>query len=146
MNSAGESNTAVPYVSIVDDDESVREAISNLLRSVGLTTEVFASAEAFLRSERLKNTTCLILDVRMPGMNGFELQELLGAAKYRIPIIFITAHANDLEARNRAMRAGAIDFLCKPFSEEILLKDVYAAISLLDTTEFADTPRRNAAS
>ena len=117
----------IPHISIVDDDESVREAIKSLLRSVGLGAEVFGSAEEFLKSGRMKNTACLILDVRMPGMTGLELQELLVAANYEIPIIFITAHASDGEARNRALQAGAVDFLCKPFSEEILLKDVYTA-------------------
>src|ERR1051325_3379755 len=130
MNS--ESNTIqehssaakTPHVSIVDDDESVREAIKSLLRSVGLGADVFASAEEFLKSDRLKNTACLILDVRMPGINGLELQELLAAAHYKIPIIFITANVSDGEARNRALQSGAVDFLSKPFSEETLLKDV----------------------
>ena len=129
MNSESkeQSSTAkTPHVSIVDDDESVREAIKSLLRSVGLGADGFASAEEFLRSDRLKNTACLILDVRMPGVNGLELQELLGAAHYKIPIIFITANISDREARNRALRSGAVDFLSKPFSEETLLKEVYA--------------------
>jgi FixJ family two-component response regulator len=127
-NTVQEQSGAVetPHISIVDDDESVREAIKSLLRSVGLGADVFASAEEFLKSDRLKNTACLILDVRMPGMTGLELQELLAAAHYKIPIIFITAHVSDREARNRALQAGAVDFLSKPFSEEILLKDVYA--------------------
>ena len=116
-----------PHVSIVDDDESVREALKSLLRSVGFGAEVFASAEEFLKSDRLKNTACLILDVRMPGMSGLELQEQLAAAHHKIPIIFITAHVSDREARNRALQAGAVDFLSKPFREEVLLKDVYAA-------------------
>jgi FixJ family two-component response regulator len=133
MSSPGESNTVeaksaaqIPHVSIVDDDESVREAIKSLLRSVGLGADVFASAEEFLKSDRLKDTACLILDVRMPGMTGLELQERLASTEYKIPIIFITAHVSDQEARNRALQAGAVDFLRKPFSEEILLKDVYA--------------------
>ena len=125
-NTIQERPGAAPHVSIVDDDECVREAIKSLLRSVGLGADVFASAEEFLKSERLKNTACLILDVRMPGMNGLELQELLAAAQYEIPIIFITAHVSDREACNRALRAGAVDFLSKPFSEETLLKHVYA--------------------
>jgi FixJ family two-component response regulator len=115
-----------PHVSIVDDDESVREAIKSLLRSVGFGADVFASAEEFLRSDRLKDTTCLILDVRMPGMNGLELQERLASLEYKIPIIFITAHVSDQEARHRALQAGAVDFLRKPFSEETLLEGVYA--------------------
>jgi FixJ family two-component response regulator len=115
-----------PHISIVDDDESVREAIKSLLRSVGLGADVFASAEEFLKSDRVQDTACLILDVRMPGMSGLELQESLAAAHYKIPIIFITAHVSDREAGKRALQAGAIDFLSKPFSEDVLLKDVYA--------------------
>lgn len=118
----------IPRVSIVDDDESVREAIKSLLRSVGLGAEVFASAEDFLNSGDLRETACLILDVRMPGMSGLELQQHLASDNCRIPIIFITAHASDREARARALQLGAIDFLLKPFSEDALLNDVYAAL------------------
>jgi len=126
-NTVQEGAVETPHISIVDDDESVREAIKSLLRSVGLGADVFASAEEFLTSGRLNDTACLIVDLRMPGMTGLELQELLAAAQYNIPIIFITAHVSDREARNRALHAGAVDFLSKPFSEETLLKDVYAA-------------------
>ncbi|HEX8139568.1 MAG TPA: response regulator [Pyrinomonadaceae bacterium] len=118
----------IPHVSVVDDDESVREAIRSLLRSVGLSADVFASAEDFLNSGHLHETACLILDVRMPGMGGLELQQQLASDNRRIPIIFITAHASDEEARSRALRLGAIDFLFKPFSEDALLNDVYAAL------------------
>jgi FixJ family two-component response regulator len=117
-----------PRVSIVDDDDSVREAIRSLLRSVGLRADVFASAEEFLKSDALKDTACLILDIRMPGMSGLELQARLAAAHYKIPLIFITAHASDREARTRALQAGAVDVLYKPFNEEVLLKHVYAAL------------------
>ena len=118
----------IPHVSVVDDDESVREAIKSLLRSVGLSAEVFASAEDFLNSGDLGDTACLILDVRMPGMGGLELQQQLASDNQQIPIIFITAHASDTEARARAFQLGALDFLFKPFSEEALLSDVYAAL------------------
>jgi FixJ family two-component response regulator len=136
MNSSTQSNTVqdksgaleIPHVSIVDDDESVREAIKSLLRSVGLRVDVFASAEEFLKSDALKDAGCLIVDLRMPGMSGLELQARLGAAQYKIPLIFITAHASDREARARALQAGAVDFLSKPFHEEVLLKHVYAAL------------------
>ena len=117
-----------PRVSIVDDDESVREAISSLLRSIGLEAKVFASAEQFLNSDYQHNADCLILDVRMPGMTGLQLQEKLASAKCDIPIIFITAHVSDREAKARALRSGAVDFLIKPFKEDDLLNDVYIAL------------------
>ena len=115
-------------VSIVDDDESVREAINSLLRSVGLHAEVFASAEEFLSSGYQHNAECLILDVRMPAMSGLQLQEQLTCDNCDIPIIFITAHVSDTQARTRALQSGAVDFLIKPFSEEALLDDVYTAL------------------
>lgn len=118
----------IPHISVVDDDESVREAIKSLIRSVGLDADVFASADDFLNSGDLRDTACLILDVRMPGMSGLELQQRLASDNCRIPIIFITAHASDSEARARALQSGAIDFLLKPFSEDALLNDVYAAL------------------
>jgi FixJ family two-component response regulator len=118
----------IPRVSIVDDDESVRDAIKSLLRSMGLVADAFASAEDFLKSDYLQNAACLILDVRMPGMSGLELQQQLVSASCRIPIIFITAHASDMEARTRALQSGAVDFLRKPFSEEALLDAVYQAL------------------
>ena len=114
-------------ISIVDDDESNREAVSTLLKSAGFTVEAFASAEDFLNSTHRHHTGCLVLDLRMPGMNGLELQQRLAAAKYRIPIIFITAQ-NDEESRTRAFQAGAIDFLPKPFREEALLQAVQVAL------------------
>ncbi len=127
-NTAGEKTKELARVSIVDDDESVREAIKSLLKSVGLNAEVFSSANDFLNSDRINNTDCLILDLCMPGMSGLELQDRLVSSAYRIPIIFITAHAQDMEARNRALQAGALDFLCKPFDEETLLDHVYSAL------------------
>jgi FixJ family two-component response regulator len=114
-------------IAVVDDDEAIREATESLIRSVGLRAAVFASAEDFLRSSQLQDITCVIVDVRMPGMSGLELQRQLATAHYAIPIIFITTHG-DAEARAQALRAGAVDFLDKPFSDEILLQAVQAAL------------------
>ena len=122
------NNPKTPRVSIVDDDESVREAIKSLLRSVGLTVEAFASGQEFLNSDYQHNTECLILDVRMPGMSGLQVHEQLICADCKIPVIFITAHLTDMESKTRALQSGAIDFLIKPFSEEALLNDVYKAL------------------
>jgi FixJ family two-component response regulator len=117
----------VPLISVVDDDDSVRESLSGLIRSVGFGVVVFASAEEFLDSDRLRNTDCLILDVRMPGMNGLDLQRWLATSHCEIPVIFITAHGDE-EARARALNGGAVDYLLKPFSEEALLNAIDAAL------------------
>jgi FixJ family two-component response regulator len=114
------SQVAMPLISIVDDDEGIRQALKSLIDSVGFRAEVFDSGEKFLNSPYLSQTDCLIADVRMPGMSGLELQDRLSAAGCSIPIVFISAH-DDNEARARALRAGAIDFLQKPFSEDSLL-------------------------
>jgi FixJ family two-component response regulator len=114
-------------IAVVDDDEAIREATESLIRSVGFRAVVFPSAEDFLRSSHLQDTACLIVDVRMPGMSGLELQRQLAAANYSMPIIFITAHGDE-EARARALRAGAVAFLDKPFSDEVLLRAVQAAL------------------
>jgi FixJ family two-component response regulator len=114
-------------ISIVDDDESIREAIQSLLRSVGFRTKTFASAEQFLQSDQIENTACLILDVRMPGMSGLELQRRLIATQCRIPIVFVTAHGDE-EVRSRALQEGAVEFLLKPFSEEALLNAIQVAL------------------
>ena len=113
-------------VFVVDDDPSVRGAMRSLLRSVGFDAEVFASAEELLSSGRLPATSCLILDVRMPGMSGTELQEHLIATGHDVPIIFISAHADEHE-RARALNRGAIDWLQKPFSEDVLLDAIAKA-------------------
>jgi FixJ family two-component response regulator len=117
----------IPLIAVVDDDEAIREAVQSLLRSVGLRAEVFASAEDFWHAGHLQDTACLIVDVRMPRMSGLEFQRQLAAANCPIPIIFITAHGDE-EARGRALRAGAVDFLDKPFSDEVLLRAVHAAL------------------
>jgi len=114
------SEVAMPLISIVDDDEGIRQALKSLIDSVGFRAEVFDSGEKFLNSPYLSQTDCLIADVRMPGMSGLELQDRLSAAGRSIPIVFISAH-EDKEARARGLRAGAIDFLQKPFSEDSLL-------------------------
>jgi FixJ family two-component response regulator len=116
----------IPKISIVDDDESVREALKSLLKSAGFKPEAFASAEEFLKSGHLPGIACLILDVRMPGMSGLELQDRLSASRQRVPIIFISAHGDE-EARERALESGAVAFLQKPFSDEALLKAIDAA-------------------
>jgi FixJ family two-component response regulator len=118
----------IPLISVVDDDSSVRDSVRGLLRSVSFAVVVFASAEEFLSSDRARETDCLILDVRMPGMSGFELQSRLVASYPQMPVIFITAHGDE-ELRSRALRGGAVDFLLKPFSEEALLTAVQAALS-----------------
>ena len=116
-----------PLIAVVDDDESVREAIESLLRSVGLRVEVCDSAEDFLQSGHLPDTACLIVDVRMPRMSGLELQRQLATVHCPIPLIFIMTH-EDGETRARALNAGAVAFLYKPFSDQILLGAVHTAL------------------
>ena len=118
----------VPLVTIVDDDDSQRTSLANLIRSVGFEPQGFASAEAFLGSKDARNTPCLILDVRLAGMNGLDLQRHIVAANWRIPIVFVTSHADD-DARARALEAGAVGFLYKPFLEKELLSAMDAAFS-----------------
>jgi FixJ family two-component response regulator len=117
-----------PLIAIVDDDESVRSAVHGVLKSVGLTTRSFASAEEFLRSGDQSETACLITDIQMPGMSGLELQAMLAEEELRIPIIFITAYG-DAKTRTQAMRAGAVEFLGKPFDDEVLLESVRTALA-----------------
>ena len=118
-----------PLISVVDDDDSVRESLQSLMRSVGLAVNVFPSAEEFLNWNHLRDTDCLILDVHMPGMSGIELQRHLMARHYEMPIIFITAHASETEVRSRALRNGAVDYLAKPLSEDALLNAVHLALN-----------------
>jgi FixJ family two-component response regulator len=113
-------------VAIVDDDGSMRTALLGLLKSAGIPARAFSSADEFLRSRAEPETSCLVVDLRMPGMSGLELQAHLGARSAGIPVLFITAHG-DAEARARAMRAGAIRFLQKPFDDEELLEGIRAA-------------------
>lgn len=116
-----------PAIFVVDDDASVRDAISNLLESVGLRGETFASADEFLNAPRPEVPSCLILDVKLPGRNGLEVQEQMESIGNRIPIVFITAHG-DVPMTSRAMKAGAVDFLAKPFQKKALLDAVHQAI------------------
>jgi len=121
------ADTPLRCISIVDDDASIRDALKSLMRSVRFNVEAFASAEEFLASRRLNDTSCLILDVNLPGMSGFDLQNHLNIERPGIPIIFITAHADE-SSRQRALKAGAIDFLGKPVRRETLFKAIQAAI------------------
>ena len=116
-----------PLVAVVDDDDSVRESLGGLFRSVGYAARGFASADAFLQSDDLTKTDCVILDVRMPGMSGLELQRQLVASHPDVPVIFMTAH-DDARARAQALSGGAVDYLIKPFSEEALLDAVRVAL------------------
>lgn len=119
-------------VYVVDDDASIRESLSSLLRSAGMRVEVFPSALAFLDQTRFDPFACVVLDVRMPGLDGFGLQERLAAIGQDIPIIFITGHG-EVPLAVRAMRAGAIDFLNKPFEDTDLLGAIELALSHLSS-------------
>jgi FixJ family two-component response regulator len=118
---------SVPLIAIVDDDDALRNSLDDLLQSVGFRVQGFASAEAFLQANHAPETACLILDVRLPGMHGLELQRQLVAAHWGMPIIFVTAYA-DGDVRARALAAGAVAFLYKPCREEDLLHAIEAAL------------------
>jgi FixJ family two-component response regulator len=122
-NGEARHETTISLVGIVDDDESIRDAISSLLRSVGYRCAVFPSAEAFLDSGQVDETDCVVLDIRMPGLSGLDLQARLRAMKVRIPVIFVTARCED-EVRARAFQDGAAAFLPKPFGEDALLNAI----------------------
>jgi FixJ family two-component response regulator len=116
-----------PTIFIVDDDASVREAVSNLLESVGFNVQAFASTEGFRNAPRPDAPSCLVLDIKLPGANGLDFQEALARAGISIPIIFITAHG-DVPMTSRAMKAGAVEFLMKPFQKEDLLTAIDHAL------------------
>jgi FixJ family two-component response regulator len=118
---------AAPVVFVVDDDPSVRRAIKRLVESVGLQVELFGSAQEFLRSKRPNAPSCLVLDIRLPGISGLDFQRELADANIHIPIIFITAHG-DIPMTVRAMKAGAVEFLTKPFRDQDLLDAVHVAL------------------
>jgi FixJ family two-component response regulator len=120
--------THVSLISVVDDDQSLRESLEGLLKTLGYDSTVFSSAESFLSSEALAKTACLILDVRMPGMSGPELQRELISRRRNIPTIFITAQADE-DMVARVMADGAVDCLRKPFSEDSLLEAVGRALA-----------------
>src|SRR3984957_9159359 len=127
----------IPLISIVDDDDAHRSSLENLIRSVGWRAQGFSSAEAFLSSNHAHDTRCLVLDIRMPGMSGPELQRQMAVANSHIPIIFITAHEDDVQ-RSQALEAGAVAFLHKPFYEEELLNAIDAALK--DSRAWIDHP------
>lgn len=120
-------NEAEAMVFVIDDDESMREALESLIRSVGLNVQTFASAHEFLRSDRADVPACLILDVRMPGLSGLDLQRDMVEANIHVPIIFITGHG-DIPMTVRAMKAGAVEFLTKPFRDQDLLDAIQQAL------------------
>ena len=120
-------NSEEPIVFAVDDDASMREALSRLFRSVGMRAQIFASAEQFLMFKRPEAPGCLVLDVRMPGLSGLDLQRELAAGNLGLPIIFITGHG-DIPMSVQAMKAGAVEFLTKPFRDQVLLDAIHQAI------------------
>lgn len=118
-----------PLVAVVDDDESVRESLPDLLEAFGFRSKVFSSAEEFLSSDGVSQVKCLVLDIAMSGMSGFDLQQELKVRGYNIPIVFITAQ-KDETVRKRALEGGAVGFLPKPFSDTALLKALNTALGL----------------
>ena len=118
-----------PLISVVDDDESVRESLPDLLREFGFAAQTFSSAEEFLASDFIGQTRCLVLDIAMPGMTGPDLQHELARRRQEIPIIFITAHADET-VRPRMLELGAVECLFKPFSETALLEALNAAFRM----------------
>ncbi len=116
-----------PLIAIVDDDDSLRNSLENLIRSFGFQAQGFSSADAFLSWKPARDTACLILDVRMPGMNGLDLQRQMTTRNWRVPIVFITSHADD-HAEARARENGAVAFLYKPCRDEELLNAIEAAL------------------
>lgn len=123
----------MPLISIVDDDLSVRRALRRLLQSAGYSVETFASAGEFLGSSPVGRTACLVLDIRLEGMTGFELQERLAADRAGIPTIFITAH-DDAPTRERVQRAGVAAYLPKPFDQSAFLAAIQKVVTPADTT------------
>jgi FixJ family two-component response regulator len=121
-------NSPTSVVFVIDDDASVRDALGNLLESVGLYAEVFGSTEEFLKAKRPEVPSCLVLDVTLPGMNGLEFQEMLSRAGNPIPIVFITAFG-DIPMTSKAMKAGAVEFLAKPFQKDDLLTAIDQALA-----------------
>jgi FixJ family two-component response regulator len=138
--------TGAPTVFVIDDDTLVRAAIQGLLKSVSLRSEAFATAREFLQSKRPDGPSCLILDVRLPGVNGLDFQQELADADILIPIIFITGHA-DIPMTVKAMKSGAVEFLTKPFRDQDLLDAIHQALDRdrvirLQQSEFAEVRKR----
>jgi FixJ family two-component response regulator len=122
-----ENITRTGIIAIVDDDEALREALGSVMKAAGFVPRTFASAEEFLTCDDCDDTACLILDVRLPGMSGIELQRRLAESNSRLPIIFVTAHG-DASLRDSLTRAGAVAFFCKPVRSEALLKEIQTAL------------------
>jgi FixJ family two-component response regulator len=142
FNVVKEQADTPPTVFVIDDDASVREALSSLLRSVGLQVEVFGSAPEFLRGRLPDVAGCLVLDVRLPGLSGLDFQAELAGARINLPIIFITGHG-DIPMSVRAMKAGAVEFLPKPFREQDLLDAVQIALERDRSRREADKAKSN---
>ena len=126
-NQSRSQSQAPPIVYVVDDDRLIRDMLSSLFRSIGLRVRLFESAQEILQSELEDAPSCLVLDIRMPRLSGFDLQAELAKSNIRIPIIFLTGHG-DVSTSVRAMKAGAVDFLTKPFHEQEMLDAVTAAL------------------
>jgi FixJ family two-component response regulator len=129
---------AAALVYVVDDDSSAREGVARLIRSAGLLTRIFASGEEFLAASRPKGPSCLVLDLNLPGINGLDLQDELGKTGSQLPIVFITGYG-DISMAVRAVRAGAANFLTKPFDDEELLNTVRQSSHTLWTTKSGPT-------
>src|SRR5215471_4020694 len=127
-----------PVIFVIDDDASVREAVGNLLESVGLHSESFGSTEEFMFAKRPDAPSCLLLDVRLPGLNGLDFQDKLEKSGIRLPIVFITAHG-DVPMTSRAMKAGAVEFLTKPFQKQELLTAISQALDRDRTARRAES-------
>ena len=123
-----ETLTKTGIIAIVDDDEPLREALGSVMKAAGFATNTFATAEEFLESTTQQETACLILDVRLPGMSGIELQQRLADADSTVPIIFVTAHG-DASLRDLVMKSGAAGFLNKPVRSDALLREIHAALA-----------------
>jgi FixJ family two-component response regulator len=122
------ANSTASRVAVIDDDSSVREALSSLIRSAGYECDLYHSGEAFLTSDGLENTACVVLDVRMPGLSGLELHDRLLGVRCALPIVYVTAHMDD-GARVMALRRGAVAYLSKPCDDEVLLCAIRVAMN-----------------
>jgi FixJ family two-component response regulator len=129
-----QTQTKIGIIAIVDDDEPLREALGSVLKAAGFLIDTFPSAEEFLASPRRQEIACLILDVRLPGMSGIELQRRLSEAGCTIPIIFVTAHG-DASLRDMLLKSGAAGFLNKPVRSDTLLREIYAALEITSPKE-----------
>jgi FixJ family two-component response regulator len=125
------------FIAIVDDDEPLREGLGSVMKAAGFSIDTFGSAEEFLNSPDRHNTVCLILDVRLPGMSGVELQRQLLDTNFRVPIIFVTAHG-DGTIRDLVMKAGAAAFLNKPVRSDRLLKEIHGALQKIGNSNYSD--------